>query len=84
MRNAVCMASTALTQAAGERLRAARHRQGLSLGKLSRLAEIDQGNLSRIERGIVNAGDDARIRLAAALDCRVEDIWVYPDTRAAS
>lgn len=68
----------------GQRLEVARRNRGLSLGKLAEMAQIDRANLSRIERGLVNSGDDARMRIASALDLRVEDIWAYPDTREAS
>lgn len=65
----------------GARIRSLRQERGLSLNKLARLAEIEQGNLSRIERGIVNSGEEARTRIAAALNVPVGEIWDYPADR---
>lgn len=67
----------ALQETWGARLRQTRKDQSISLSQLARAAHVEQGNLSRIERGIVNAGEDARARLAAALCINVEEIWHY-------
>ncbi|MGH9251620.1 MAG: helix-turn-helix domain-containing protein [Acidimicrobiales bacterium] len=72
-----------LQQQWGSNLRAARQVQGLSLGKLSRLVDMDASGLSKVERGIHGASDDMRIRLANALGVRVEDIWTYPSEVAS-
>lgn len=72
----------ALQQTWGARLRKARQDRGISLSQLARKAEVEQGNLSRIERGLVNSGEDARARLAAALEVGVEEIWSYPQAVA--
>jgi transcriptional regulator with XRE-family HTH domain len=62
----------------GPRLRHLRRQRGLSVAKLARLADVDQGQLSKAERGLAGLGDDARIRLAHALGKRVEEIFEYP------
>jgi transcriptional regulator with XRE-family HTH domain len=64
----------------GDGIRGLRQQRDLSLAKLARLADIDQGHLSRIENGASGVGDEARFRLAAALGVRVEEIFCYPDT----
>jgi transcriptional regulator with XRE-family HTH domain len=71
-----------LQQTWGARLRKARQDAGLSLSQLARAAEVEQGNLSRIENGHVNTGEEARARLAAALGLRVDAIWSYPQAVA--
>jgi transcriptional regulator with XRE-family HTH domain len=62
----------------GIRVRELRIERGMSQYKLARLAEIDARHLARIESGEVNAGDEKRMRIAAALEVAVEDIWRYP------
>jgi len=64
----------------GELIRAARTQMGLSLEVLAERAGMDTSHLSRAERGLAGVGDDSRIRLAAALGQRVEDLFPYPDT----
>lgn len=71
----------------GEGIRHLRQQRSLSLTRLARLADIDQGQLSKIENGTCGVGDEARYRIAAALGVRVEEIFKYPNTtegRAAS
>lgn len=69
-----------LTLQWGETIRELRLDQGLSLEKLADDARIDSGHLSKAERGLAGLGDEARMRLAAALGRRVEEIFTYPDT----
>lgn len=64
----------------GARVRKARHDLGLSLETLAAMSGIDLAHLSRGERGLAGFGDDSRIRLAAALGKRVEDLFPYPET----
>lgn len=73
---------TSLQARWGSRIKTLRQEKGLSVTALARLAEIDQGQLSRVENGKEKLGDDGRIRLAAALGVRVEDVFTYPDTTA--
>lgn len=55
-------------------------RSGLTLGELARQTSIHKGQLSRVENGLMGIGDEGRIRIAAALGRRVEDLFPYPDT----
>lgn len=71
----------------GARLRACRKEAGLSQMALAVAAGVDKGYYARIERGEVGqrgVGDDLKIRIAAALSKRVEDIWAYPDPATAA
>lgn len=67
----------------GERIRTARHSQGLTLVQLAALAEVDQSMLSKIERGLVGTSDETRLRIADALGVDPNELWRYP-SRAAS
>lgn len=72
-----------LREAWGRRLRAIREEQQISQSKLAQLSGIPQGAISRLERGLVGAGDETRMAIARALGRNVEDIWTYP-TQVAS
>lgn len=72
------MAHDNLDQEWGGAIRKLRQEHGWSLFQLGARADTDPGLLSRIERGLVRPGDERRMRIAAALDVRVEDIWSYP------
>lgn len=75
-----CMATNELQTHWGRRIRGARRRAGLSLREAARRADIDKGQLSRVETGDARLGDEARIRLAAALGRSVAELFPYPDT----
>lgn len=80
-------ATTKLPAQWGERLRQRRETLGLSLAEVARRVGTDRAYYTRIERGEIGGrgvGDDVRIRIATALDVRVEDIWAYPDTRSTA
>lgn len=65
----------------GRRLEEIRRRRGLSQMEVATRAGTDKGYYRRIERGQVGArgpSDDMRMRIAAALDVQVVDIWIYP------
>jgi transcriptional regulator with XRE-family HTH domain len=51
-------------------LRAVRQAQGLSLRETARRAEIDRGQLSRVERGLEGLSVSALYRLAVVLELR--------------
>lgn len=68
----------------GARIRELRDERGLSATRLARMADVDHTHLRKVEHGDARFGDDARIRLARALGVRVEEIFVYPDTRQGS
>jgi excisionase family DNA binding protein len=59
----------------GEKLRAARHRRGLSLRDASRLAGLSVSHLSAIECGTRNASLAGLQRLAVALGIGVSDLF---------
>jgi transcriptional regulator with XRE-family HTH domain len=63
----------------GNQIRAEREAQDLGVTELARLAEMDPGNLSRVERGLQGVSDELRMRIASALGRRVEDLFTYPD-----
>jgi len=62
-------------QPLGEKLRAARHRRGLSLREASRLAGLSVSHLSAIECGTRNASLAGLQRLAVALGIQVSDLF---------
>jgi DNA-binding transcriptional MerR regulator/quercetin dioxygenase-like cupin family protein len=62
-------------QPLGEKLRAARHRRGLSLRDASRLAGLSVSHLSAIECGTRNASLAGLQRLAVALGIGVADLF---------
>lgn len=59
-------------------LKAARLAQQLSLSQLAAAAQVDRGNLSRMERGILRGSPDAAARLAAVLGISELEI-LYPE-----
>lgn len=63
----------------GKRIREARIARGLSLNGLARVADIDPGNLSRLERGLQGASDEMRVRIAAGVRRPVIELFDYPD-----
>ncbi|HEY5981773.1 MAG TPA: XRE family transcriptional regulator [Microlunatus sp.] len=57
-----------LAKLVGERLRAARHRRGLSVGALADKAGIGKGSLSEVENGVRNPTLSTLYALAGALE----------------
>lgn len=62
----------------GHRLKSAREKRGLSAAELSRRAEITSQYVYMLEAGRYSPSDEVRVRIAAALEVQVEDIWSYP------
>lgn len=62
----------------GAKIRSLREGLGLSVTGLARKAELDKSHLWQAENGTAGLGDGPRMRIAAALGCRVEDIFTYP------
>lgn len=62
----------------GERLRAARRAKGVSLRAITDATGLHKSHYCRVEAGDASASDTSRMRIAAALGVRVEDIWAYP------
>jgi transcriptional regulator with XRE-family HTH domain len=76
-------------------IRAYRKRAGLSLDELAEKADVDKGNLSKLERGFLPYKQDVLERLSAALEASVEElltrdpsqptpIWSYIDSAEPS
>ncbi|MGV0740946.1 helix-turn-helix domain-containing protein [Mycolicibacterium sp. XJ870] len=63
---------------AGARLRETRHQRGLSLTDVAAKAEVTKGFLSLAERGMTNVSVPVLIRICAALDIGVGDLFEYP------
>lgn len=55
----------------GAQLSILRHRRGLTQTQLAEMTEVDQAEISRIERGVSNATEDTLARLARALDAEL-------------
>ena len=54
--------------------------QGRSQGWLGRQLHSERGYVSRIVRGLVTPKIDTAYRIAAALKCTIEDLWIpYED-----
>lgn len=63
----------------GKRLRDERVRKDVSVLELSRHAEVSPQYIYMLEAGRYSPSDDLRLKLAAALEVRVADIWSYPE-----
>lgn len=79
--NAMSSPTAALRVVWGERVKRARKARDWSVLRLAQEAKIDPSQVSKIERGRMGVGDEPKIRLAIALDCRVEDLFPFPDLR---
>lgn len=64
----------------GERLRAAREKAGLTQVDLALAVGVTQMSVSAYELGRRTPSDAARMRLAEALRCRVDDLFPYPES----
>lgn len=73
--------ATQLSKHWGGNVRTLRKARGLTITRLSRLADVDQGSLSRLERGLLNASEESRSRIAKALGVDKGAIWNYPESR---
>lgn len=62
----------------GRRLTRAREALGLSIGDLARRTGIHKSQLARFERGEAGLGDEARIKVAAAIGQQVASLFPYP------
>lgn len=61
----------------GERIVELRQKKGLTQSELALAAGLDQGNLSRIERGLrLAVSPDVVVALAEALDCSTDAILI--------
>jgi HTH-type transcriptional regulator/antitoxin HipB len=67
----------------GRRVRDAREARGWRQAELARRAGLKQQAISKVERGATGAADDTRIRIAAALELRVQDLFPYPEPVAS-
>jgi predicted transcriptional regulator len=62
----------------GEHIRGTRERLAITQAELARLADVDQADLSRIERGLIDPRWTTAQRLLDALGCQV----TTPTTRS--
>lgn len=67
----------------GHRLKSVRAQRGMSALELSRRAEITSQYVYMLEAGRYSPSDEVRVRIAAALEVQVEDIWSYPQDVAS-
>ncbi len=58
----------------GSRLRAARHRQGLSIAQLAEATNLTRGFLSQVERDLASTSLGTLVRICNALDLRVGEL----------
>lgn len=72
------MANPDLRSQWGNAVRERRKQQGLTQWELATAANIQQGTLSKIERGEFAPADALRIAIAQALECEVVDLFAYP------
>ena len=68
----------------GRRLAEAREAKGLSISELARRTGVHKSHLARFELGEAGLGDEYRIRVAAEIGQRVEELFPYPDTSATA
>jgi transcriptional regulator with XRE-family HTH domain len=66
-----------LRELVGSRLNALRNEQNLSYRKLAQLCNVDHGQISRIEKGLVSAQLDTLFDLAAALKVHPKDFFDF-------
>lgn len=75
--------TTVMIMAIGERIKRLRQADGLSQPQLAAKAGIDQGGLSKIERGLTtNVTLEILRRLAKALGCSVADLLDEEDKKS--
>ena len=67
----------------GERIRAERRKQKLSVRELAQRAEISTQYVYLLQSGVNTPSDELRVKIAAALGVRVEDIFSYPQDVAS-
>jgi transcriptional regulator with XRE-family HTH domain len=67
----------------GERLRDERRKQKLSVRELARRAEISTQYVYLLQSGANTPSDELRVKIAAVLGVRVEDIFSYPQDMAS-
>lgn len=63
----------------GRRIRT--RRGPISQQRLAELAGVDQGTISRIEKGTMKVSDDLKWRIAGALGCPVDALFPWPAVR---
>jgi len=72
------MANPDLRSQWGDAVRAKRLNKGLTQWQVASAAGLQQGTLSKIERGEIAPADAIRIAIARALDSEVVDLFAYP------
>lgn len=64
---------------AGKRLQARRKTLGLTQTQLGDMSGLTQKAISHYELGVREPNDAHKVIVAAALACRVDDLWPVPD-----
>ena len=67
----------------GERLQAVRDAKKVSVRELATRVGVSTQYVYLLQSGVNTPSDDLRVKIAAALDVRVEDIWSYPQDVAS-
>jgi DNA-binding XRE family transcriptional regulator len=75
---------TELQIAWGRRLREVRTERDMSGSELARKAGVTRQHIQRIETGRSAASDTVWVRIAAALEVKVDDIFSHQQQRQAS
>jgi DNA-binding XRE family transcriptional regulator len=63
----------------GERLQAVRDEKNVSVRELASQVGVTTQYIYLLQTGRYSPSDDLRVKLAAALAVKVEDIWSYPE-----
>lgn len=63
----------------GERLQAVRDQKKVSVRDLATQVGVTTQYIYLLQSGTNTPSDDLRVKLAAALEVKVEDIWSYPE-----
>lgn len=63
----------------GERLQAVRDAKQVSVRDLAARVGVTTQYIYLLQTGRYSPSDDLRVKIAAALTVRVEDIWAYPE-----
>lgn len=52
---------------------------GLSLGQVSRKANISRRSMTRISKGETEPLISTAYRISKAMDCKIEELWIFED-----
>ena len=66
----------------GESIRTRRGR--ITQEELAARTGLDQGTISRIERGVSSVSDESKVKIAEALTCSVGELFGWPEADRAT